>query len=206
MGFYSTIPSAPLARKLDGINRSRHKEVAIFDREKIEGLLLAAPEGQAIAKRYFPVSFRAWEASNTAPANIFTKYEPLNCCYCDRDLLEQRQGVVAFAQNMKEAEAKTIDAVYWACHGECDRRLELRYRARGYITGWESISDLAIPFWYIRWVTALMTRIQHGRDAYSDEAYESLKEFIIAMSQTVLRNQSEEQTIRVKSLLEYQLF
>lgn len=69
-----------------------------------------------------------------------------------------------------------------------------------YITQWEDISDVVIPVKYLKWNIAILNRIRNGRDVYSDDAFENLKEFIIATSQIVLKNQSQEDIKRVLDL------
>ncbi|MCR9234346.1 MAG: HsdR family type I site-specific deoxyribonuclease [bacterium] len=56
IGFYSTLPSAGLARKLDAFDKS---EVQIFDRAKIENTLLGDQDNM-LAMRYFPNSSQGW--------------------------------------------------------------------------------------------------------------------------------------------------
>lgn len=65
IGFYSTLPSSSLTRKLEGLKKSSPQfEYQIFDKERIERVLLSNAAGQAIAERYFPLSFMSWRKEN----------------------------------------------------------------------------------------------------------------------------------------------
>ena len=196
IGFYSTIISSPLTRKLDGLKR--HFDVKVFDRELIEKILLENPKGKIIAKRYFPISFSKWEEDHPKPANIFSEYIPLSCHYCGKDLLPQGDGIIVFKEDRK---IDTYVAFLWCCKGKCDRNLKKKYNAMGFLdAGWEDISDILIPGKYLSWNIAILNRIQGGIDKYNDEAFESLKQFILRASQMVLKSQNEEQIRRLMDL------
>jgi hypothetical protein len=65
IGFYSTLPGSSLTQKLDGIkNNNPMFEFQIFDKEKIEQILLSTGQGQGIAQRYFPDSYSKWSKQN----------------------------------------------------------------------------------------------------------------------------------------------
>lgn len=198
IGFYSTIISSGLSRKIRGLGIEHN----VFDREKIEAMLLENELGGKLAKRYFPISYLKWEASNHKPANLFEEYEPLNCVCCGKDLLESRSGIIAFVTDLSSEPHKYVD-VYWACKGKCDRYIEQTYNRKEYITGWEDISDILIPGKFIEWNIAHMNRLRKNQDDWKDVAFEKLKDFIIKVSQLVIRNQTEEQIkrwIRLASL------
>lgn len=208
IGFYSTIISSPLGRKLE--NLKHNFEIMIFDRERIEQILLESENGRKLAKRYFLKSFSDWENHNMAPSNFLTTYEPLKCKCCgkdllDREIIKQTMGIIVFVEDMEYAEekefkqSKYID-IYWACKGECDRKLEKRYQGRKNSTTWEDISDIAIPGKYVMWNMTILNRIHDKDDIFEDIAYKRLKEFIIKVSQIVLRNQTEDQLERILSL------
>ena len=61
IGFYSTLPSSPLAKKLEGLRSESGIEFQLFDRELIESNLLTATNGFNLAKRYFKISFSKWK-------------------------------------------------------------------------------------------------------------------------------------------------
>jgi hypothetical protein len=65
IGFYSTLPSSSLTRKLEGLKTSDSSfEFQVFDKERIERFLLYSGIGQHIAERFFPVSYQAWRKEN----------------------------------------------------------------------------------------------------------------------------------------------
>lgn len=65
IGFYSTIASSGLTRKLEGWAEEDRKEFQIFHRGKIESQLLCKHEGLQIAQRYFPSSMKKWQELNS---------------------------------------------------------------------------------------------------------------------------------------------
>ena len=78
LGFYSTVPSAVLAAKLNASGLPF--EVQVFDAEKIERQLLSSSQGAELAKRFFP----------------FSEEPELSCAYCGTSLLEPKpHGIVA---------------------------------------------------------------------------------------------------------------
>jgi len=65
IGCYSTIPSSSLTQKLGGLKANNPSfDFQIFDREKIESVILRTGAGQRIAQRYFPVSYGKWNEQN----------------------------------------------------------------------------------------------------------------------------------------------
>ena len=56
IGFYSTLPSSGLTKKLEGLQDEI--EFLIYDHEKIEKTLLGSLDGFEIAERYFPNSIK----------------------------------------------------------------------------------------------------------------------------------------------------
>jgi len=45
---------------------------------------------------------------------------------------------------------------------------------KGIIDGWEEISDLIIPIAYIRWIMAVLNKLQRG-ESFSEEAMDACK-------------------------------
>jgi hypothetical protein len=65
IGVYSTIASAGLIQRLEGIVRSQKAfEFQLFDHEKLATRLLTSPELQVLIAKYFPNSFDANQLSN----------------------------------------------------------------------------------------------------------------------------------------------
>jgi hypothetical protein len=63
--FYSTIPASSLTQKLERLKtNTAWFDFQIFDREKIESILLRTGLGQGIAQRYFRNSYVEWNDQN----------------------------------------------------------------------------------------------------------------------------------------------
>lgn len=76
-------------------------------------------------------------------------------------------------------------------------------RCKGHvITQWQDISDLTIPYQYLKWVMGIMNQIREGRVIYTDEAYEQIKTVTLNIAQVVMRQPSVKEMQRAKSLLE----
>lgn len=207
IGFYSSVPSAPLASKLEAY-KNRY-EILIFDNERIEQSLLVGEDGRFLCRRYFPNSFYIWETTAFRPTVLLSQYEPLRCKKCGRDLLEEEiinneQGIIVFVEkyNKDNYDTEEIVDIYWTCKGECDREIEKIYLSKGFNTKWEDISDIAIPVKYLQWNLAILNRLKEGMDNYSSQAYDNLKHFIIRVSQLVLKEQNDKQRERFKMLQE----
>lgn len=196
IGFYSTLPSSGLSRRLESMKSDF--ESVLFDAENIETALLQTHNGREIAKRYMPISYLSWEHHAKLPSELLDKYYELNCCYCGKDLLIEHQGNVVFVEDHSETQNIVRD-VYWACKDECDRIVENRYNDK-WITYWEDIGDLTVPAEFLRWNIAIMNRLRNSSDIYDDQAFENLKQFLICLSQIVLRRQNDEQRERFREL------
>ena len=205
IGFYSTVVSAPLNRKLEGLKEKY--EIQIFDREIIERILLENVVANKLIKRFFPKSYDEYEAKS--PSNLLTQYMPLRCRVCGKDLLQRDvldsySGIVVFAYDYnyyKNNEAKSFYTdVYCVCKGECDSKMECLKAEENAITGWEDISDLVIPMRFLEFVMAIMNRLRDDEDIYTDEAYDNLKEIIISIAQITMKNQSMKDIQRIHDL------
>ncbi|MEY2195757.1 restriction endonuclease [Neobacillus sp. BF23-41] len=209
LGFYSTIISSPLGRKISALKSNF--EIMIFDQERIEAQLLVNNEAaDSIARRYFPLSYNSWKLEQNEPSNLFDQYEPLRCERCGKDLLTKEAmqlSLICFVEDVDFAEKHDYEIckyenIYFACKGSCDEILETYYIQKGFITKWEDISDIMIPNHYLYWIMAVMNRIRDGEDIYSDIPYEKLKQFILLVSQFVVKNRTSEQTERLRQLAE----
>lgn len=193
IGFYSTIPSSGLVKKLEGL-RSKI-EIQYFDHEKIESALFKSPSGLQVAKRYFPNSFESWKTENPKPVIIFSEGEKLECEYCGKDLLNPITGVIVFF----EERSGNIRNIYWSCKGNCDRNLKTRYDTTDAIDKWEDISDVCIPSIYLRWIMSIFNKL-HSNIKYSDIAFEKLKRFFISLYPYIIREQTSSEKDRIDSL------
>jgi len=114
---------------------------------------------------------------------------------CRKDLLEEGQGVVAFVFPLSSSGSeRRIAAVYTACKGICDRFMRSENRDRGYGTTYEELEDLIHPHGFLRWDSALRNQLRYAnREYYSPEAYETLNEITLKISQKVLRQPTTEE-------------
>lgn len=203
IGFYSTIVSSPLNRKLESIKNTKDIEIQIFDNEKIESILLLKETNKQLIQRFFPKSYIS--INSKTPSNLFSKYIPLKCSCCGKDLLNienfNNANIVFIEDTANEelGKSKYVD-IYFACKGTCDEKLQSHYYSLGYSNGWEDISDLIIPYKYLQWIIGILNGIYSNEVEYSEKAFDKLKDFIIAISQIVLKNQSEEDIRRITIL------
>jgi hypothetical protein len=205
IGVYSTMPSSAFIERLNGLRANREiRDYKIYDGRLIEGQLLRVGNS-ALILRYMPRSYQ-----RVKPLHAITgKYVPLLCCACERDMLEATAvdgytgliGIVSKPLYTSDDDKTHIVDIYWACKGQCDRVLDARFRSNGLRTGWEDISDLANPAWYLRWVFAIMNRLRDQEDIYEGDAYEKMKEFVTAMGQKVFRELSERERHRFDRLM-----
>ena len=202
IGFYSTIPASGLNTRLSQLRRTASiKDYKIFDNKLIENYLLRVGFS-SIMIRYMPVNYKKINPLRL----IENKYVPLECYACGKDVLETMyknpySGIVVFLQDHTDEKLPVTREVYWCCKGSCDRKLQKQRLALNYITGWEDMGDLIIPAYFLDWVFTIFNNLRSGKEQYTDEAFENLKRFIVAISQRVLREMSGSERERVYSLL-----
>jgi hypothetical protein len=204
IGFYSTLASSGLASNLEGMNG--RIETQIFDREKIESKLLHSAKGLQISERYFPVSLSEWRTENPQPAQIFSVAPSLKCNVCDKELFDQDdKGVVTLWTKDRidyAAESEFIEQVSWTCRGRCDDILQARMRRDhpNLTDGWEDISDVMIPTIFIKWVMSILNQQRDGA-LYSDEAFSSLKSFMLRVFPYVSRHLTTQEKEQIEMLM-----
>lgn len=204
IGFYSTVPSAELNRTLWSCRSEIN--VIVYDSALIERILLINPNLKQVFERFFPHSFEQYGKARHVPSMISDSFIELCCNVCGRDLLKDRDGIVAFVgQLTDDNKIHTVD-MYWACRGKCDRALEVAFEKRGFITSWEDISDVIIPIVFMKWVITVMNSIRDGSHIFSDKAYEKFREFTFAVAQLVARETSDEERERIQSLRDIPAF
>lgn len=199
MGVYSTLPATSLAGVLKG-----QKHHCVFDRERIESILLSNPEGLKIAARYFPESYKKYLIENPLPAKIFGKIEPLQCAVCQRNLLESAvPGLYAWL-SPKGSEEFKYTGIACVCKGKCDQEFFSRNKHVQHM-GWEDIEDLKIP---TLWLRRLMTFMNECRDQnnYSDKAYKEMKMVLITTFPYIARHLTQKEQKRVDNLIQSGLF
>ncbi len=204
IGVYSTVPASGLTNRLHGLKAAgKVRDYRIFDSRLIENHLVRVGYSQLLL-RYLPKAYAVLK-----PAHALTgEYLPLECAVCHKDLLEPKgiegyAGLVGIA-TVPDASGqhRRIVDVYWACKNPCNLHVEAKLRGTEVAVGWEDISDLAIPAWYLRWMLALMNRLRNGDDVYDDEAYEHIKDFTMAVGQKVFREITEQERERVRGLFD----
>ncbi len=166
MGVYSTLPATSLAGVLKGQNHS-----CVFDRERIESILLSDPEGLKIAARYFPESYKKYFLENPLPAKIFGELEPLQCAVCGRNLLDPGVEGLFLWLSTSEQSTYTYDGMTFVCKYTCDKELDWKVRIQE--RGWDSINDLKNPKGWIEYLIEFMDEIRKGQ-VYSDNAYKKM--------------------------------
>jgi hypothetical protein len=202
LGIYSTLPSAGLAERLRGLRNERTlRDYRILDARLIENYLVRLGYSRLVM-RYFPAAYAKLKPLHA----IAGQYVDLNCKVCGRDLLEPvgLEDYVALVGRVtgasEDGRFRRVIDVYWACKGPCNDSLERGFLSQGYPVGWEDISDLVIPAWYLRYVFTLMNRLRDGDDIYENESFEQMKTFLTALGQKVFRELTEEERDRVKDL------
>lgn len=203
MGVYSTLASTSLSGILQG-----QDHYLVFDREKIESFLLNKLDGQKIACRYFPISFRKYQIENPTPAKIFDNDAELCCDCCGKNLLlESEHGnyVLLYDNDTFDKEEKLIyKDMYFACCGGCDHLLREKYRKSGLNDGgWESIDELCNPTVWIMRLMAFINSIQNNHDM-DKTAFEKMKKVFINTYPYIARHMTEKEKQRVKTLLEFE--
>lgn len=197
IGVYSTLPATSLNAKLQGY--SSKIESITYDRERIEKHLLTHGLGIKLAKRYFPISIEKYIVENPTPAKIFSDDPELKCEYCGKDLLTTKNGIfVVLNSQLDKADedgfpeySKECD-VYYSCKGDCDTRLEARYRKRNlWNAGWEDIDDLMIPTLFIKNIMAFINDIKENK--MEEKAIEKMKKIYLNTFPHIARHLTEKE-------------
>ena len=205
LGFYSTLASSGLNSRLRVLrNTGDIKDYKILDYCFIENFLVTTGFSELMI-RYFPESYKQVKPLHS----VTDKYEPLKCEVCGKDLLlqlfEKDYSAVIAQIEVKDEESGnyTIEDVYSACKGECDRILDRRAAEQGKMTGWLDLSDMAIPLEYLSRIFAMMNNIRSDSEIYTDEAFHKQKIIMIKLAQKVLRYTTTRERNRYKDLLEF---
>jgi hypothetical protein len=208
IGFYSTIPSSGLNTRLMQLKGNNDiKDYRIFDDKLIENYLITIGYSNLLL-RYFPLSYKSIKPLHA----IFKNYISLECPHCNKDLLKalynsQYNGNIIFIGRHELVKDKDgnedwiqhIDDFIWICK-DCNSTHPYKNDL-----GWEDIGDIAIPAFYVKWVLTIMNRLESGIDKYEPNAYKKLKNFVMAISQKVLREMTEEEHKRFLDLIELEL-
>ncbi len=207
MGVYSTLQSTSLSGILSGV---RNK--AIYDHEKIEGLLLRDNEGQHLASRYFPKSFASFRIENPVPAELFSDEKSIHCEVCGADLLAGgKRGIYITLTPFSEYdengdvifEDKQIKEIHFACKGDCDHKLCAPFKGR-YRDQWEDIDELKNPTMWIKLLMAFINGIYENHDL-SEDAFKTMKQMFIRSYPYVARSMTTKEKERIRTLLQFGL-
>ncbi len=205
IGFYSTISSSGLNTRLTQLkDNQKIKDYIIFDHKLIENYLIRIGYSDLLM-RYFPQSYKSIK-----PLHLIThSYLPLNCKTCGIDILQEMYKnqyhanyvqVHSFGPNGSEH----IHDVFSVCKGPCDD-MRSRNLKEGFYTNWQDIGDIIIPAKFIKWTLATLNLIKSGQNTYEDIAFKKEKEFIITISQKVMREMTQEERNRIGTLNDYGL-
>ncbi len=209
IGFYSTVPSSGLEERLNKLAIGHR----VFDRESIEAKLLSEdPRLREVFARYFPKSYANFRKDSKTLVRVLDTHVPLKCDVCQHDLMQLREvegerlhhGVIGIVKKNGPPQRGSIMAVYAACKGPCDRRLERSYwKQFQCLTGWLDIDHLTIPGLFITEQIGIMNGLRSG-NKYEDSAFKGLIEMMIAISQSVVRDMTVEERTTMRKLLELQ--
>jgi hypothetical protein len=208
LGIYSTVPSSGLNNRLLMLRDNlKIKDFRIFDYKLVENHLIRVGYSRLLL-RYLPESYKI-----VRPLTLIeTKYLPLECRVCKKDLLEslfkeRYKSLVGYVENINRdsenqlIKPRKIEEIYWACKGEHDRQIRNYFKDKGKMTSWIDLDDLVIPLNFVRFIFAEINSIRNYKREYSDIAFEQLRDLIISLSQKVLRETTENEVERVKDLI-----
>lgn len=203
IGFYSTLPSSGLNNRLNQLRKENAiKDFKIFDHRFIEDELINIGYSN-ILQRYFPESYKTVKPLQL----VFNEYIPINCEVCKKDLLqslfvEEYQGNIIYVKDLNGGtNPETVVDIYCVCKGDCDNNLTAQLQENNKYSSWNDISDVVLPPEFIRFIFSIMNKIRDNEIIFTDEAFSKLKDFIMAISQKVVRSTTEEERKRFLDLL-----
>lgn len=202
MGFFSTLASSGLADRLKGLQWH-----IVFDSKKIENIILRDIEGQRIAARYFPISFKEYLIENPTPSNVFSKLDPIECEYCHKNLLldTSHGNFIMMRKNLGDNEKglpiteDKYSKLVFACK-EHDRIVTEKYWKEGYFDEWGDIDDLCNPYLWIRKVMAFVNDIKNENDM-TEEVFEKFKDMLLKTYPYVCRHLTSKEKERALQIL-----
>lgn len=205
LGVYSTLPSSGLSNKLEGLKDKI--EYNVFDKERIEKKLLENANGLKLSRRYFVKSIEKFERENPKPAKIFDEQAIINCDYCKKNLLTNREGIFDFFVEFIEDENTShklkkskIKEVVFCCKGKCTDHLEYYYKKNfGYYDfGWQDIYDFTIPTLYLKYLLAFINAILE--DKYEENVITKMKSLFINTFPYIARELTDDERQYVKMI------
>lgn len=205
-GFYSTLPATSLGNVIKGLEKTIFIEA--YDRERIETMLLASPEGLKMASRYLPKSFENYKIENPKPAKIFSDDDSILCEHCHEDLLKAKSGIFVTLRKLNDWDSEVHQKdeyvkAYFSCKGSCDSILKRQYTENERLVDeWSDITDFLAPTTYIKRVMAWMNSFYDNDEVLSKEVFEKLKKLLICTYPYISREQTTEEKEKVKYYLQ----
>lgn len=202
IGFYSTISASGLNTRLTQLkDNQKIKDYRIFDYKLIENYLIRIGYSN-ILMRYFPVSYK-----KIKPLHLITDdYIPIPCKTCGIDILQEMYSNEYHANYVQvysyDKDSEYIHDVFCVCKGICDDARTFNL-PQGIFTNWQDIGDIIIPTKYVEWLLKTLNLIKSGRSIYSDKAFQKEKEFIVSISQKVVREITQQERDRIGKLRDY---
>ncbi len=203
IGFYSTLSSSGLNTRLNSLkNRSEIKDYKIFDHKIIENYLVTIGFSKIIM-RYLPENYKS-----VKPLHIISEtYVPLECAYCKKDILEALYredyiGNIIFViiKNRSNHSSKYIEDIYCCCKGNCDKLLDESNYNKNIVTKHFTISNIAIPNLFLDFILTCLNTTRSDKYIYTNEAFDKLRDIIVAISQKVFREMTSEEQERASQL------
>jgi len=186
MGFYSTIPSTSLSKKLEDLDMLEH---IVYDRGKIEKKLLESPACRELARRYFSNSMEKYFNNNPTPIKLYKNEAIIKCDFCGENLIKKGNGIWVGLEKRnrpKNATKYIMFDSYFSCKGSCDFTLREYYNERRInAQGWLDIDHFKNP---LRFLSEVLQYIDRGQSFELDEkAREKMKLLIRATFPFVAR-------------------
>lgn len=209
IGFYSTLPATSLGKNIEGLKLKIG--VQTFDREQIEKTLLESPEGQRLASRYFPESFKKYLVENPKPAKIFSNELEICCEYCNANLLSEEKkglGIFVLLRQMSDIGASSYDkqpyvTAYFSCKGKCDRIQRNKYsHEKNLIDEWTDISKFLTPTGYVKKLVGWLNSMQIDGQKIEGDAFDKLKQLFLHTFPFIAREQTSEEKKEIRDYLQ----
>jgi hypothetical protein len=205
IGFYSTLPATSLGKNFEGLKKKT--EIQSFDREQIEKILLESPQGIKLASRYFPISFAKYSIENPKPVKIFSDDLEIKCEYCNKNLLEDKNGIFVLLRQFSDMDAevykrKPYIKAYFSCKGQCDKILKNKYFQNEILLDeWIDISDYLSPTGYIKKVMGWLNSFHDGEEIQK-EPFDKLKKLLLNTFPHIAREQTTGEREKIKEYLQ----
>jgi hypothetical protein len=205
IGFYSTLPASSLNNKLNG----GKFQFEIFDKGRIEKMLLDTPKGNTLARRFFPISHQNYKRENPSPSEVFVGEKSIKCEYCKKDLLADRSGIYALLKPLFSEEgdntvlrSEKYADIYFSCKGEHDYILKNRYRELHglFDESWSDITDLMSPTTWLSKLIAFMNEMQRNQNL-EERAYLKMRYMFMETFPYIARELTDKEKENISMLI-----